>query len=199
MALSSMHLANANLKNIELKRMLPHKAFANKAAQIDVVIENQSFKTRYAINIKLNGTVITEIKSIPAQSESLVSLDFTYTRRGRQKLPKLTCESLFPFDLLTIWRNYQSSDEVLVYPELKGQTTLPRNLGSAENSEQGLYLEHREYTKGDPIQRIDWRASAKHQDLLVKKFESQNKQQFSFSFSDLDSSMNKRKIESAFS
>lgn len=71
----------------------------------------------------------------------------------------------------------------LVYPAKKGDPQFPqKSYGSEDLKNSGLFRDHREYQSSDSTMRIDWRASARRQELLVKNFEEMEKPSLRFSW-----------------
>lgn len=185
-----MYVANRNLEFIRFKNAYCGDIFAKQSNPVKITIENIYNKNRYAFNVLLKATdgepvVTKEIPEIPALNERFVELSWTPQKRGWQSLPRFQIESTYPFDMLRAWRNYLSSDKVLVFPEKKGNNSFPITSRSSQNAgQQGLFRDHREYSAGDQVRRIDWRASTKHQDLLVKVFENDESNSYEFSWGD---------------
>ena len=104
----------------------------------------------------------------------------TPSRRGYYRLGPARIESGDLFGFFTSQKTVSSSDYLLVYPQI---VTLPelglpsvRPLGDTKGGQriyedasrpQGL----RDYQKGDPLKIIDWKATARFQELQVRTYE----------------------------
>lgn len=188
-SLTSMYVANRNLEFVRFKNAFCGDVFANQSNPVRITIENTSAKPRYdfKVLIREGKTVAAEkdLPDIPAMNEKLIELLWSPKQRGWQALPRFQIESQYPFGMLKAWRNYLSTDKILVFPEKKGNLVFPSTKHSQKNSGQdGLFRDLREYSKGDQVRRIDWRASTKHQDVLVKIFENEDSQSFEFTWND---------------
>lgn len=183
-----MYVANRNLEFVSFKNAFCADLFANQNNSVKLTLENTTNETRYDFSIsvaqnKENTTI--HLPKISAFSEEVVQLEWFPLKRGWQILPRFQIETTYPFGMLRAWRNYQSTDRLLVFPEKRGEPffrnseNASRDLGS-----QGLFRDHREYSIGDQVRRIDWRASSKHQELLIKNFENQESRSFEFSWQD---------------
>lgn len=106
------------------------------------------------------------------------AFELTFRERGFQAPGELRLKTRFPFGLFVKGKAEAITGEVLVLPAIDRATGLPllnggglaqgRSPGKGEGSEiHGL----REYTLTDDARRIDWFASARGQDLLVKEYE----------------------------
>ena len=103
-----------------------------------------------------------------------------YLPRGRHRFSQLELESGDLFGLVRMCDVVPIEDEVLVYPRVRSvhtwQTVNERNIGSSfaitrSDEEITSVVGVRDYTSGDRLNRIDWKATARGQGLKVKEFE----------------------------
>lgn len=106
----------------------------------------------------------------------------TPLQRGEHGLPDLTLICGAPFGLFTVARTIKSDDTILIYPEIeklptrRSRSRLATTLGDL-SSPRGRGDTHilrtvREYTPGDDLRQVHWKASAKRGPglpLLVKE------------------------------
>lgn len=190
MSITSMWLTNRNLEFVRFKAVSAVDVFACQENSVRVAVENSSQRPAFGFSVFTNDSAFPVpsedaqvIREIPALSESLVELSWQPSARGWHALPRLQIESTFPFDLLRTWRTFRPTEKVLIYPERKGSSTFPINMRASQNADQqGLFRDLREYSSGDPVKRIDWRASTKHQELLIKVFENEESPSFVFTW-----------------
>lgn len=187
-AITSMYIANRNLEFIRFKNAYCSDLFAGEINKVTLTLENSAAKSRYAFTVSVRGSeefFSISIPEISALSEKTVELDWLPQQRGWQVLPRFQIETTYPFDMLRAWRNYQSTDSVLVFPKKKGISSIQTSDGNSQNFySQGLFRDHREYFPGDQVRRIDWRASSKHQELLIKNFENQEAPSYNLKWED---------------
>lgn len=101
-------------------------------------------------------------------------------QRGRYRLGPVELQSGDPFGLFTSRRTLDVSHQLLVYPrlvplpdglrygaELSGATRIAPGRSASSPVIRSL----RQYVVGDPVNRVAWRASARHGSLLVKELE----------------------------
>lgn len=105
------------------------------------------------------------------------------SQRGNYEIDQLIVSSNFPFGIYNISRNVSCSpSRLLVYPRTFAIRSLPL-LDSQCTSIHGHqiinrphtdeeYAGVREYRHGDNLKHIHWGASARHQELIVREFES---------------------------
>jgi len=101
-------------------------------------------------------------------------------RRGVYALPGYRVESDFPFGLINAYRCYSVPRRLLVYPRFTPLTelTLPSGFreqpgGVALKARQGDSFEllgNREYRDSDSIRNIDWRATARLREPVVREY-----------------------------
>ena len=102
------------------------------------------------------------------------------TRRGRLALPRIKISSTFPLGIFVAWGYLPSNTSSLVFPKPEGRLSLPPANTSSDDGTAGDghgdadFYGLREYSGGEPIKRIAWRALAKYDELLVKQFSGNN-------------------------
>jgi uncharacterized protein (DUF58 family) len=103
-------------------------------------------------------------------------------RRGKFQLHQLTLSSSYPFGVVTLSRQLTTDTlEVLVLPQVYNLNRIPLPVIADANSDGDLNVPQqggqdefaavREYTHGDSLRHIHWRASARQQQLVVKEYE----------------------------
>ncbi len=117
------------------------------------------------------------IAPIRGGESARVIYPITATRRGRFTLGPPHLRIGDPFDLWEDNRNLDSRTEVLVVPSIVSLTGMPSSSG-ARSAASGRAVVGtiggdpdigvREYRNGDDIRTIHWRASARHDDLMVR-------------------------------
>lgn len=182
-SISAMVVTNDNLQRVRFASIkAAGSIFANETAAFSVLLKNQEKKPGYFVHVRV-GTFENKIEEVPAQQERIVIVRGEHFKRGYQNLPKSQIWTSFPFGMLRSWKIYRQKNLILVYPERKGSTQFPM---SRENSESlgdvGLFRDLREYQTTDSPRRIDWRASLKHEKMLIKNFESLAEKSHSFSW-----------------
>lgn len=94
-------------------------------------------------------------------------------RRGWMPMPRLRFYSTSPFGLFRAWSWITPDQHVLVYPRIlrDGQPPAhsddPRERAAGGDEFAGLHA----YRPGDPIRHVAWKASARHDQLLVREFD----------------------------
>lgn len=94
-------------------------------------------------------------------------------RRGWMPMPRLRLSSTLPFGLFRAWGWITPAQSVLVYPRALHDVAPPaRHDDPAERIIGGdEFAGLRDYRAGDPIRHVAWKASARHEHLLVREFD----------------------------
>lgn len=97
-------------------------------------------------------------------------------QRGWQRLPRMRLSSEYPFGLFHVWSWLNPDFAALIYPRLETDAP-PLPLAGSEIAARTVrksgdeLVALREYRPDDPRRNIAWKASARHDRLLVKEFE----------------------------
>jgi uncharacterized protein (DUF58 family) len=114
---------------------------------------------------------------IPAQASARQRIQHTFAKRGRYQITGFRIASKFPAGFFKKWRRIDATGEIIVYP--KPQTiddyyhTLPILAGQIQSQTRGygdeLYTIRR-YLPSDQMKHIDWKATAKASELMVRDY-----------------------------
>ncbi|MGA9333392.1 MAG: DUF58 domain-containing protein [Rudaea sp.] len=110
--------------------------------------------------------------------------------RGWFRIGRVRVSSEYPFGLFHVWSWLNPQFVALIYPRLESHPPpLPQSSAPTQQTSvrrQGDELASlREYRPGDPLRNIAWKASARHDNLLVKEFESRSGLQIRLDFAKL--------------
>lgn len=120
---------------------------------------------------------------IPAmQRGESTKVQFTLTpqRRGVYQLRGYRVETDFPFGLVNSFRVLPSAEALTVYPRFEPLDQLDLPLGrryqpggvafTSPHADSVEYVGNRDYREGDDIRHIDWRATARLGNLIVREY-----------------------------
>lgn len=95
-------------------------------------------------------------------------------RRGWTRAPRMCIASTQPFGLFRAWSWIAPEQDVLVYPRPLPGFPAPPSADDRQRRERGEadYAQLREYRFGDPLKRVAWKASARHDRLLIRELDS---------------------------
>lgn len=113
---------------------------------------------------------------VPAGSTARRRREHTFPRRGRYPITGFRVATKFPAGFFKKWRRIDATGEVLVYPKPQPLDdfyhTLPMLAGQIQSHARGLgddLYSIRRYHPTDHIRNIDWKASAKSMQMMVRE------------------------------
>lgn len=172
-SVTAMVLANQNIAQLKIVKVRFPESFAEEPSDIQVSLESQnSARTLWELEFRVNGKDIPIDKKALLNGSLEVLLSWIPAKRGWQKIPKVSVKSRYPFGLFRAWQRYRAQEDVLVFAARKGTSNWPLgNGGESDPSSVGVFKEHREYQSSDSWRRIDWKVSARRQEVFIKTYE----------------------------
>ena len=175
LAMVSMLYTHRNLSGLQVKVGHAAPVFAGSAVVFPVTLDNPGTLPRSAVWLLGPGE---PLRADLAPGVSVrVNLPQAAPRRGYVRCPPLRLTSSFPFGLLYTWSaGLQSDVRAIVYPRPApgGPPPPPRDasrhhpVGSRPEGDDFLGL--RGHQAGDPPRHVHWKAAARGQGLLTKRF-----------------------------
>jgi len=150
--------------------------FAGERAVFNLSLDNRGSYARYAVRIGRRGDRQAAPVDLPADCMTSAEIAIGDTRRGPRPLGTITLSSTFPLGLFTAWSNCEPGLSCLVYPRPAGRPQLPPPAADGANTGPGTqhgtddFIGFRNYHPGDSPRYIAWKAFAREQGILVKKF-----------------------------
>lgn len=158
-----------------------------------MVIQNNSFipapyvtiknKALTMINSKYNGDAI----SLSLDEGKIIKHEINFKTRGIYNFGEMSVNFKDLFCLFEVNRNLNRDGIIRVYPRLydieksvlRGSDIF-KNAVSNRSSIEDMYSikDIREYRDGDNLKRINWKVSAKYNDLYVRNFDTVSGQEF---------------------
>jgi uncharacterized protein (DUF58 family) len=113
---------------------------------------------------------------VPARSSARQRVEHRFVRRGRYPITGFRIATKFPAGFFKKWRRIDATGEILVYPKPKSLDdfyhTLPMLVGQIQSHARGsgddLYAIRR-YQSSDHMRNIDWKATAKSMEMMVRE------------------------------
>jgi uncharacterized protein (DUF58 family) len=168
-------LAYRNLSGLTLLGFNATPVFAGQAARFTVLLKNPEERLRFAIQlISEESSDCTDIKQ---RATGRLELELMTSRRGWIELEPFRIENRYPLGLFRAWSVIIPKARCLVYPApVPNPPPLPKtgrgDFGATRKGEGEHLHGLREYQPGDPLGRIAWRTSARHQTLYSRIMES---------------------------
>ncbi len=180
------------LASLRIRRRLPKKFSLNVPARVDYHIENNSSATRriqLAENWPEAFVPDSPSRSATVQAGARGDIPFTVTPavRGDFTLKRLDVRLMSFMGFW--WRQtaWGQEDPIRVYPNLRNFQTFEirirrnmqfaRGLGRMRRMGQGDEFESlRDYEHGDPLSVVDWKATARRAEPIVRNFQPEQRQ-----------------------
>ncbi len=168
-----------NLTGLEVTMTPPQEVFASQPAPFRVTLKRHKWPLPSTlVGVRALGKEVKGIIVSPhSQVETILWLSFP--QRGRARLHQAEIFSAFPLGFFTRSRMVDVNMELLVYPK---PIPTPFRWGQeggygerASEREPGMgddILELRPYKEGDTLKRIDWKATARKGELIVREMAS---------------------------
>lgn len=168
---ASMLVAFRALDGLRLEHVRAGHTVAGES--MELVLTFQSNRLRSAIRLDLGKNSVAFALDGKVASEA--KLQLPTERRGWQPLPRLRLWTSWPLGMFRAWSWLHPDQTVLVWPRAEASGPPPR---APADDARHMRLHRgdelatlRDYQAGDPQRHIAWKASARHDELLVKDFE----------------------------
>lgn len=171
----SLFAAFRTLSGLELMRMEAAECHAGDPVEVHCQI-NASQRPRPGLQIRWCGS--HQAFAVPAGQAHGLVIPLPTTRRGWLRPGRIKIWTEQPLGLFVVWSWINPDLAILVYPELEPNAP-PLPGGASDRGDRTTigdgedYAGLRDYRSGDPQRRIAWKASARHDGLLVRESEIQ--------------------------
>lgn len=135
-------------------------------------------------------TGLPAIVELPPLGDAVVRYELCPTRRGPRELGAITVRYASPLGLVDRQETFPLTQQVDVYPDVHAARELEllrrkgredARLGSLRVRGGDTEFERlRPYQRGDEVRHVDWRASARRDDLTVRQFQAESDQNVVF-------------------
>ena len=186
----------ANLARLELTTLRGMPVHAGQPASL--VLRFGVRDGRAHLTCRIAGGPVEREFDLPADGGE-IELALPTVRRGWLAVGRLTLSTEYPFGMFRAWSVLNPDQSLLVYPAPEpGAPPLPRGESRDGHARptpggddwQGL----REFRTGDARRLVAWKASARHDRLLVKEFASPVADELLLDFERLGSLPNEQRI-----
>jgi uncharacterized protein (DUF58 family) len=163
-----------NLAGIEVTPLSAGEAFVGGHVAFTLSLHGGAL-TRSAVTLTAAGAHVSG--DVPAGAALTVKLDALALARGRQPLGRVTLSSVFPMGLWRGWAYVHFPLAGIVYPAVEiGAPPLPQGRSGPDATAAGRREDAdlaglREFQRGDPPQRVAWKAVARGAGWFTKEFD----------------------------
>jgi len=168
---ASMLVAFRSLDGLRLGHIRAGHAVAGQRLELTLAFDSR--RPRNAIRVDLGDRTLAF--ALDGRATAQVKLALPTVQRGWQPLPRIRVWTSWPLGLFRAWSWLHPEQSVLVWPRAEAagpQPHAPANDARHMRLHRGDELAAlRDYRAGDPQRHIAWKASARHENLLVKDFE----------------------------
>ncbi len=177
--------------NIWVERKLPSRVQAGKEFITRISVKNNSFLPVYAISAEQiwkpphfdQTSTSNLLLNIKRREIGEVSFKCRINQRGAFEVPASIVFSSFPFFLMRKGKYLRDKEIVLAYPKYTpldgfelpvhrkyqpGGISLASSIGDSTE-----YMNNRDYNPGDPMKKLDWKAYARLQKLVIKEYQEE--------------------------
>lgn len=166
-----------------------------RANPVTIVLTNESDRPLVGtvMDDPIDDATVTGLPGtfeLPPRGTVHLRYEITPTRRGKRRLRGVTVRYGLPLGLLSRQERTELPDDVDVYPDvhaaralemLRRQGREDARLGSLRVRGGDTEFERlRPYQRGDEVKHVDWRASARREELVVRQFQAESNQNVVF-------------------
>ena len=176
-------LLAASPRRVKLERELPRRLRLGESADSVLAVSNLGRRTlratvRDAWDPTAGAPRMRAEVTVPVRERRAVRSTLVPTRRGERRAHHVTIRSWGPMRLWARQATLSAPGRLLVLPPFNSRKHLPSRLARLRELDgqtllmvrgQGTEFDSlREYVRGDDVRSIDWRATARRQDLVVR-------------------------------
>lgn len=171
----------SNIEGYQLDLAAPDEVYAGSETLLTLRVANpRRFLPALLLRVELDDAAVL-IPYIPAKSSESATLPYRPPRRGHNRIDHLRISSPFPVAFFVRSHTFALDGDIVAFPAprplpylLSSATREARRPGpsSTQRGNQGVVAGVYDYTGSEPLKRIHWRLSARHDILKVKELES---------------------------
>jgi uncharacterized protein (DUF58 family) len=161
------------LNRLELRALRAHPCSAGEPLTLELAFTPET-RARRSLRVRAGEREL--LFDLAADGDGVVRLGLPTTQRGWLRPGRMRLFSEYPFGLFQAWSWLNPQFAALVYPRPEAKAVpLPRAHDAADDApvrrSGDEFAMLRDYHPSDPRRAIAWKASARHDTLLVKEFE----------------------------
>ncbi len=185
LALVSMLMAYRNLRGIRIHRTSAEPVFAGQSMTLNISFINHDDRRRPTLEL-LAGPGRVDF-GLPPDSLQEVGIRIATHRRGWLRPGRLRLQTSYPMGLFEGWTWFWPERPVLVWPRpAKHPPPLPTGFDREHGRQQRNdpdgeeFFSLRKWRVSDPLHRIAWKSSQRHQTLLSREFRAEQSEHLVF-------------------
>ncbi len=168
-----------NLRRIHIIIELPEEIYARRPVPIRVTLVNsRRFLPAFIIRASFGETTIL-FPFVDSQQQASRFVQWVFPQRGQNHFDRVYLSSVFPFNFFIRYKDVTAHRTCLVFPEPQRCTLLEQNQNQPQHSgnlssrrfgQDDDLIAVRDYIDGDPLKHINWKATARTDQLKTKQF-----------------------------
>ena len=173
--LLSMHIAHRNLDGVRIVGCVPDPTFAGDPLALSITLRDTRDRSRRGLVAESKGLSASAGVNVPRASSAELTLLLPTRQRGWMEVPRIRLRTRHPIGWFEAWSWFWPEHKVLVWPKLADQappliTAASSDSRNRPGDESDEFHGLRDWREGDPLHRIAWKASQRHQHLLARQF-----------------------------
>jgi len=173
--LLSMHVAHRNLDGVRIAAVSPEQAFAGDPAYLTITLHDTRGRARRGLAAETRDSDVPGVTDLAAFASAELRIPVATRRRGWQPLPRIRLRTRHPIGWFEAWSWVWPEHKLLIWPSPAEQAPPLATAGRCDNrnragDESDEFHGLRDWREGDPLHRIAWKASQRHQHLLARQF-----------------------------
>lgn len=173
----------SSVRAVSVPRVACRPFHQNQPGTLQVQVENQS--SRFLGDLSVHAYDASQECDLPQGEGRVIPLALVKHSRGVFPYPPITLKTPFPFHLFFATKRFTPSGQYVVYPAIEsGAPPWPEMAPSPRRVDRAgeEVVAFREYRNGDAMNTVDWKVSARNQQIIVRQFESPVRRNVMFSF-----------------
>jgi uncharacterized protein (DUF58 family) len=180
-------ITNRVTDKIKITQVLAEDFFADEMGRVRLSLHNPSQEDLQGVQLSLAKDAFTDVARLRAGERQDVTVPFSQREPGLYKIPQLNISSDFPYHFSRSWKKHFVETSVWVYPARRGSSQFAMAAYSSRANESlnmDDFKGHREYQKSDSPRSIDWKVTARVQELMVKEYDPQTSRKITLRWED---------------
>ncbi|MDT8409531.1 MAG: DUF58 domain-containing protein [Wenzhouxiangellaceae bacterium] len=173
--LLSMHIAHRNLEGIRVQHCQAEPVFAGQDLQLIITLQDARKRARSGLIAEIRPLRRSRGVGLQRSGRAELGLPVPTRQRGWMNVPRIRLRTRYPLGWFEAWSWFWPRQRFLVWPQPADHAPgLPHAADQDRHSHPGDESDEfhglREWREGDPLHRIAWKASQRHQTLLARRF-----------------------------